>query len=238
MRLPNFVFFPPTFKMRAKYGKFYRELEPKWKKIMSELEIDMSYGAHSRCEPSGGVHFMELCRAYSGKDRFYHNPQHLLDCLKEFEEVRASASSPLTVSLGLWFHDAVYDTRANDNELKSSKYMKRVLSDLGVSCEILDSTKKIILVTDHKTPVENKDEALAVDSDLSIFGKPEGVFEDYDKNIRLEYSWVPEEAYRTRRKQVLRSFLDRPWIYYTRPFREKYEEKARDNLERAIKDLE
>ncbi|MEK6893380.1 MAG: hypothetical protein AABX07_04200 [Nanoarchaeota archaeon] len=115
--------------------------------------------------------------------------------------------------------------------------MKRVLSNLGVSSQLINLTNRIILVTDHKTPIESADEALAVDVDLSIFGKPDEVFNDYDQNIRKEYLWVPEDQYKTGRKQVLRSFLDRSQIYQTEQFRQKYEERARTNLERAIRNL-
>jgi predicted metal-dependent HD superfamily phosphohydrolase len=40
--------------------------------------------------------------------------------------------------------------------------------------------------------------------------------------------------FRTKRRAILQSFLDRPSIYGTPVYRERFEAKARENLARAI----
>ena len=58
----------------------------------------------------------ELVDAYTGPDRHYHNLSHIgqvLDVVKDFD---ASANHPVALALAAWFHDAVYDTHASDNE--------------------------------------------------------------------------------------------------------------------------
>ena len=55
--------------------------------------------------------------------------------------------------------------------------------------------------------------------------------------IRKEYSFVPESLYRSERGKVLRSFLTREFIYYTRVMRESHEEAARINIENEIEEL-
>jgi len=52
--------------------------------------------------------------------------------------------------------------------------------------------------------------------------------------VRKEYAWVPEPDYRSGRAAVLRSFLDRPRIFSTRAFAERYEAHARSNIQRAL----
>ena len=81
------------------------------------------------------------------------------------------------------------------------------------------------------------DAALMLDVDLGILGASQSAFEAYDHAIRLEYGWVPEEPYRHRRAQVLKTFLDRESIYKTREFRDQYEEQAKKNLARKIREL-
>lgn len=76
-----------------------------------------------------------------------------------------------------------------------------------------------------------------VDLDLMILGSSEAKFDAYEVGIRQEYAWVSEEDFRFHRAKILQSFLDRPSIYYTERFREKYEARARANLERSIKKL-
>ena len=72
---------------------------------------------------------------------------------------------------------------------------------------------------------------------VAILGKPADEFARYDAAIRQEYAWVSAEAYRAGRSKVLQSFLDRDRIYQTEFFRNRYEEKARENLQRVIKRL-
>ena len=48
---------------------------------------------------------------------------------------------------------------------------------------------------------------------------------------------VPELMYRRGRSEILRGFLNRPSIYQTAWFRQRYENAARANLERALATL-
>jgi predicted metal-dependent HD superfamily phosphohydrolase len=73
-----------------------------------------------------------------------------------------------------------------------------------------------------------------VDADLSILGTNAETFDAYDRAIRAEYDFVPEEQYRAGRMAVLREFLERPSIYVKLPFQRAFEAQARVNLQRAI----
>ncbi|MBT3397995.1 N-methyl-D-aspartate receptor NMDAR2C subunit [archaeon] len=172
------------------------------------------------------------------KDRHYHNLDHVGECLRGFEKIKYLSEDPLALEVALIGHDVIYDTGAKDNEQKSAKYMARVLLWQEAPSSFISHVKRIILATDHMTPVENIDEALATDIDLSIFGNPADAFTDYCNGIRKEYSWVSEGEYRERRAAVLKGFLDRPEIYHTEYFQKKYEEQARVNLKGEIRDLE
>jgi hypothetical protein len=62
-------------------------------------------------------------------------------------------------------------------------------------------------------------------------------YETYVRAIRQEYSWVAEAAYRTKRVQVLQTFLQRTRIYWTEPMFIALEEQARENIYREISTL-
>ncbi len=66
---------------------------------------------------------------------------------------------------------------------------------------------------------------------------PQGPLPEYEDQIRREYSWVPEAAYRTARSRILREFQARPFIYHTRHFRDALEDRARVNLQSSIDSL-
>ncbi len=176
----------------------------------------------------------ELIRAYSSPDRYYHNLAHIQDCLSVFDQTSHLATHPEEVELAIWFHDAVYNTRRNDNEQKSAEWAEVVIQQSGLSWEIAKRVASSILATRHQEEVTNNDAQLLVDVDLSILCRDSAVFWRYEENIRKEYAWVPEDVFRRERAKILRGFLDRQHIYYHREYRERFEARARANLEQAI----
>jgi predicted metal-dependent HD superfamily phosphohydrolase len=180
----------------------------------------------------------ELVSAYSSPDRYYHNLTHIEDCLSIFDQTSFLAAHPEEMELAIWFHDAVYDTRRSDNEGKSAEWAEAVIQQSGLSREIAKRVAASILATRHQEEVTHKDAQLLVDVDLSILGRAAAVFWRYEENIRKEYAWVSEEVFQRERVKILRGFLDRQHIYYHREYRERFEAKARSNLEQAIARLD
>jgi predicted metal-dependent HD superfamily phosphohydrolase len=181
--------------------------------------------------------FEELIRAYSSADRFYHNLKHIEDCLSLFDQTRFLAAHPEEVELAIWFHDAVYDTRRNDNEQKSAEWAKSVIIQAWLDHDIAERISRSILATRHDIEVTGADAQLMIDIDLSILGWEPDVFWRYEENIRKEYAWVSENIFRQKRIEILHGFLDRQHIYYREKYREMFEEQARTNLKQAIAKL-
>ena len=73
-----------------------------------------------------------------------------------------------------------------------------------------------------------------VDIDLGILGSDIERFEEYELQVREEYSWVPELLYRHGRRKILEEFANREWVYCTDHFRAAYEERARENMARSL----
>ncbi len=95
----------------------------------------------------------------------------------------------------------------------------------------------MILATKSHADIESVDARLMVDIDLAVLGQPRDEFEAYDVAIQKEYGWVPVEQYRAARAHVLSEFLQRPHIFYTDVFRQRYEATARANLQRKVEEL-
>ena len=176
----------------------------------------------------------ELMRAYSSPDRYYHNLTHIQGCLFIFDQTSFLAVHPQELELAIWFHDAVYDPRRSDNEQKSAAWAEAVIHQSGLSQDIAKRVANSILATRHQGEVTDLDAQLLVDVDLSILGREPAVFWQYERNIQREYAWVPEDVFRRERVKILKRFLDRPKIYYHHEYRERFEERARSNLEQAI----
>ncbi len=181
--------------------------------------------------------FLDLEKHYSEPSRSYHNAQHICDCLEQLDLASHLSSHAEEVELALWFHDAIYDSRAKDNEERSGNWARAALQQQGVSDEIVQRIVEMILATRHTNEPTTHDGKLIVDIDLSILGRAPDVFARYDSQIREEYSWVPAEQYQAGRSAILESFLNRTAIYSTDFFRERYEAQARHNLQEALAEL-
>lgn len=221
-------------------NKFWREgmeLQPRWFELFDNLGIKFDYKSEESEKTQLNFEFLQLFYRYSEERRFYHTPKHLLECFREVNQVGYLTDSLPEVSLALWFHDVVYDPRAKDNEEKSSQYTQEVLKRLGLPEASVQRVGNLVLVTKHNVEPRDLAEGFIIDADLSILGKSEEVFDEYESNIRKEYSWVKEEDFKKGRTKVLESFLARDSVYYTDFFRDRYEVRARENLERSMKKL-
>lgn len=181
--------------------------------------------------------FRNLAAAYAEPHRHYHTNAHINDCLAILDAAVHLAEDPAAVESAIWFHDAVYNPKAMDNERKSAEWARRFLEDSGVAKKRVSSVCDYILATEHHERPRTADARLMVDIDLSILGSPTDVYNAYEIAVRKEYQWVPYFIYRRRRSAVLASFLDRDHIYANEFFRVRFEEKARANIAAALEVL-
>jgi predicted metal-dependent HD superfamily phosphohydrolase len=178
----------------------------------------------------------ELLKRYREPHRHYHSEQHLDECLRHLAGARVVADHPAEVELALWFHDAVYDPKRPDNEARSAAWAVEAVTAAGLAPEVAERVRKLVMVTRHDDAhaPATADERLVVDVDLAILGAPLGRFEEYERQVRAEYSGVPGVLFRPRRRAILEAFLARERIYRTPHFHDRFEAKARENLQRSV----
>jgi predicted metal-dependent HD superfamily phosphohydrolase len=181
--------------------------------------------------------YERLTAAHAEPHRHYHNQQHIAECLAEFDAARHLARDARTIEAAIWFHDAVYNPRASDNEEQSANLARSCLDGASVSAELTKKIAEVIMATKTHNASGDSDTALMIDIDLAIFGQNEARFAEYEKQIRREYSWVPKFIYSPKRAEILEGFLKRERIYTTEFFSTKYEANARRNLEWSINNL-
>lgn len=178
--------------------------------------------------------FEELIARYCESHRRYHTVQHLDECFEKFGEIETQATHAGEIELALWFHDAFYDPRRQDNESKSADWARSVAVEAGLPAIAADRIHALVMATVHEAVPSAGDQRILVDVDLSILGAPQARFDEYEGQVREEYEWVPLEAFRNRRRAILEQFLARPSIFGTPTFIDRYEGRARRNLERSI----
>ncbi len=174
---------------------------------------------------------------YGESHRSYHTIQHLDECFVNFDEARHLADKVHEVELALWFHDAVYEVRGQDNEEQSASWARDAAIQHGVASSVGERVHRLVLATKHDATPTSPDAALVVDVDLAILGAAVERFDEYERQVRQEYSWVPGFLFRRKRREILETFLARPHIYSTDHFRARYEVSARANLARSIERL-
>lgn len=186
-----------------------------------------------------GSTFEDLFARWSAATRRYHNVEHLVDCLREVDRAKgrdsdvAGASDLDSVELALWYHDAIYDASARDNEVRSAELLLADAKLLGI-----DATRaaELVLATAHGSvePVSAPDVDLLLDIDLSILGRDSLRFLDFDHGVAEEYAHLPSDAFRAGRATFLASMLTRSSLFRTAAFRERYEAAARANISELL----
>lgn len=179
--------------------------------------------------PGGGIEWHQrLIIAYAEPQRAYHTLQHLEECLLVLDDAKATGliAKPDLIEMALWFHDAVYDPQGSENEALSAQMAEEALGDHPAAQEV---ARLILLTKSHQTG-EGADDAWIIDIDLAIFAQPMERVLEYERQIRQEYGWVPEEVYVEKRAEILTAFLNREKIYLTAWARNRFEARAKENL--------
>ena len=200
---------------------------PAWQHLWSVLGL---------AEP-GEEHVIDLIARYGEAQRAYHTMTHIDECLAHFAEAVHLAQAAATVEAAIWFHDVIYDPKRSDNEEASACWAAGLLQAAGASATTSSTIQELIVDTAHRRPPRTADGALLVDIDLAILGAPPHRFDEYEAQIRHEYSWVPWPTFAQRRTAILEQFLARTHIYQTAHFQERFEQTARQNLTRSIAQL-
>jgi predicted metal-dependent HD superfamily phosphohydrolase len=183
----------------------------------------------------------DLLARWSEPGRRYHGTTHLVEMFWALEDLEGAGEigdrEACLARLAAWFHDAVYDPHAlpGANEADSASYAVTALRPLGLSAAETRAVEDLVRMTDgHNAPADDALTAAFHDADLWILSAPQERFDAYCAQVREEYAFVPQDAYRAGRTAVLRPFTLRETIYRTAHARHHWEQPARVNLAREI----
>jgi predicted metal-dependent HD superfamily phosphohydrolase len=179
--------------------------------------------------------FADLGQRYGSQQRHYHNWAHIAALLEWVNRFADRLTSPDTVCMAVWMHDAIYNPLRRDNEERSAEYALQQLKKMQVGRMFAQKVANYVLATKSHLPApEDPDLQWLLDFDLSVLGENEVVYQQYTAQIRQEYAFYPDLLYQAGRKKVLRQFLERPRIFYF--LGDEYEQRARKNLAAELAD--
>ena len=180
----------------------------------------------------------ELVDRWREPHRVYHSTLHLAVALDALDavatEARVSERTLWRARLALWFHDAVHDGVARQDEERSAELAAELLGPLagtGVSTGDIDEVARLVMVTaDHDPAPDDVVGGLVSDADLAVLGGTPAVYTRYTRQVRAEYCDVPDALFRAGRAQVLRTLLDGGPLFRTAPGAARWEDAAEANL--------
>ena len=169
--------------------------------------------------------------AYADPGRGYHDRQHLTEVLTHVDELMPPddpAREP--VLLAAWFHDAVYDGRGDDEERSA----RLALSSLGDSPVGREVARLVRLTATHRPTDDDYAGQVLCDADLGILGADPDRYTSYTRGVRREYAHLPDAEFAAGRAAVLRDLLAKPTLFHTDQARERWEARARANVEAEL----
>jgi predicted metal-dependent HD superfamily phosphohydrolase len=173
----------------------------------------------------------DLVARYADPARHYHDVRHLSDVLDRVALLTADSDEPRAVLLAAWYHDAVYDVRANDNEERSAQLAEHALPAAGEDADVvLEVARLVRLTASHQVAPGDRNSAVLCDADLAVLAGDEQSYARYTSAVRAEYAHVETERFRQGRAAVLERLLALPILFSTSYGRAQWEAPARSNL--------
>ncbi len=184
---------------------------------------------------------MLLRDRYNTPGRYYHTwHHHIEDCMRQWNEVlnttmRLTDIEMLAVEQAIMWHDVIYFAGSPDNEINSAI---AYLTETGDHPVLRREVYRLIMLTkSHVVEHPHADLAgsIMVSIDLASIGYAPSVFNTNTDLLRLEASHLTDEEWGASCSKFFASLLMRDTIYPYAPFRERYEQQARENLQSGIR---
>lgn len=195
-----------------------------------------------KCDGEANNAYKNLMNKYSESHRYYHTILHITNGLNEIwnRAIDDEKYNLDKVEFAWWYHDSIYDKQSRVNEMRSAIYAKSVCEKCLLEDSFTNAIYELIIDTAHNRIPNTYDGKFICDIDLLIFTADKNIFNEYENNIRKEYSWVDNNVYLIARKNILNKFYNKfgqtTSAYYT--LNESYDFKAARNLTYMLEQLD
>jgi len=212
-----------------KFAHLVPKLQLRWNTLMSDLKVQ---------DDKSSKWYTTMSTRYTEQWRHYHTLQHINELFLYYDTFQHKIQKQEDVQLAIWFHDLVYEPTKNNNEEESARLFNEFCQDATINSDINNNVFHYIMATkSHKALPADKDLLYFLDFDMAILGKSWEEYSLYAAQIRQEYIHFSEKDYCKGRTKVLIS-LKSGGIYMTEEFKLEYEEKAKQNMEKEISEIQ
>ncbi|TXK45716.1 hypothetical protein FVR03_12270 [Pontibacter qinzhouensis] len=179
--------------------------------------------------------WQEVEANYTGKERHYHNLEHLDNFYSQLLKCKDQITDWETLVLAMVYHDVIYGSPDHRNEERSAELAVEHLRQVNYPEDKIAKCQELILATKSHALSNDQDTNLFNDADMSILGLERDIYKKYVQNVRLEYASSPQ--FDAGRKRVLNYFLGMDRIFKTDVFYKLYESSARENIKWELSTL-
>ena len=185
-----------------------------------------------------------LRRRYAEPHRFYHGQAHIDALLAGLANEGRHVSNGAAAELAVWYHDAIYDPAATDNEACSADLLVAEMRALASPAAVSVAELMVRATASHQLPANlpdavRDDTATFLDLDMAVLGAKPAEYDAYEAGISAEYTPVyGPSAFRAGRAAFLRDMLRRERLFHTDRFHHRLDGAARANLRRALQRLD
>ncbi|MBD0863166.1 hypothetical protein IA539_18465 [Gordonia sp. zg691] len=169
--------------------------------------------------------------------RRYHDLDHLSTVLSALDTLRSAGTmfDDEAVTLAAWFHDAIYEIGAPDNEERSAVLAEKMLTGRPCATEV---ARLVRATADHNITLADLNASALCDADLSILASDPPQYSKYCADVRDEYSRFEDSLYCAGRRQILERLLLHERLFHTEFGHKNWELRARRNLEAELQALQ
>ncbi len=177
----------------------------------------------------------ELLERWGEDHRKYHSRTHLLAVLEALDLLSEPTAPAHSVTLAAWFHDAVYEGIAGQDEEQSARLAEDRLAVAGLPGPVIDDVARLVRLTSTHSP-EPGDHAgaLLCDADLSILGAEPAAYARYLAAVREDYAHVSDADFAAGRAAVVRQLLALDPLFHSERAKSLWLDAARRNLEAEL----
>src|SRR4051794_19263579 len=140
--------------------------------ISDEAELPTAWTGSVGGGPGSAAALEDVLGRHRQPHRRYHAVRHVTWVVRHVDELAREV--PLrdagAVIAAAFFHDAVYDPRAPDNEEQSARLAERVLGELGWDADRRRRVGALVRATATHGPAADDDTAVLLDADLAVLG--------------------------------------------------------------------
>jgi predicted metal-dependent HD superfamily phosphohydrolase len=218
---------------RASSHPRYNALLAEWGEVLRRCQTDPGSA------PDPAPYGRDLLERWAEPQRRYHTLDHLVAVLTRVTELTAYSGDPDTAVLAAWFHDAVYRPDRSENEERSAALAERALTEAGVHPARASEVARLVRLTvTHDPAPGDRDGEVLCDADLAVLAGDPAQYAAYAAAVRDEYGFVPDDAFRTARADILRRLLALPTLFRTPYGQQHWEDVARRNVATELELLE